>query len=150
MKYSDIIIGVALILLGIHIFFISGKFEVLSKVTFGGPEFFPRFVATLLMICCAVLIVNAIRGKSLNKRQQARPRDLLWVLYTFVLTLGYVLMIRHIGFFVGTVVYLIFFLIMVRERRPSVVSTTAVLVPLAIYLVFVRIMNIPLPEGLLF
>jgi putative tricarboxylic transport membrane protein len=150
LKYSDISVGVVLILLGIHIFFISGRFEVLNKVTFGGPEFFPRFVVTLMMICCTVLIVNAIRGKSLNKRQRARPQDLLWVLYTFVLTLGYVLMIRHIGFFVGTVVYLIFFLIMVRERRPSVVSATAVLVPLAIYLVFVRIMKIPLPEGLLF
>ena len=139
-----------LIILGVHVFQVSGNFEVLSKVTFGGPEFFPRFVAALLMVCSALLITNALRGRALNQRQQVTSRDLLWVLYVCLLTIAYVFLIRYLGFFVSTVIYLVCFLTMIKERRPILIASTSLLIPLIVFLFFVKLMGIPLPEGLLF
>ena len=150
MKISDIITGTILILLGVHVFHVSGKFEVLSKVTFGGPEFFPRFVAVLSMFCSVLLIINACRGKALDKKESVTSQDLLWVLYICLLTIGYVFLIRYLGFFVSSAIYLVCFLIMVKERRPVLIATTGLLVPLMVFLFFVKIMGISLPEGLLF
>jgi hypothetical protein len=66
------------------------------------------------------------------------------------LTVGYVVLIGALGFLISTSVFLACFLIMVRERRPLLVVAVSVLVPLVVFIFFVKTMGIPLPEGTLF
>lgn len=150
MKTSDIIVGIFLVLLGFHVYHVSSKFEVMKKVTFGGPEFFPRFVTAFLMICSVLLIVNAFRGKALNKRIKVTSQDVFWIFCVFLLTVGFVISINFLGFLTSTLIYLLIFLIILKERRPLLIVATSLLAPLVIFLFFVKLMGIPLPEGLLF
>ncbi|MBW2149359.1 MAG: tripartite tricarboxylate transporter TctB family protein [Deltaproteobacteria bacterium] len=150
MKWSDIIVGIFLLLFGFHIFYVSGKLEVMRKVSFGGPEFFPRLSASLMMICSVLLIANALRGKALDKRMKATFKDLRWVIFVFTLTGGFVALIDILGFLTSTSIYLLIFLLIVRERRILVIASTAIMLPLFVFLFFEKLMGIPLPDGLLF
>ena len=70
------------------------------------------------------------------------------VLWVAALTVAYTVAIERLGFITGTVPYLFGFCLALGERRWSRLALFAVAVPVATYLVFDRILNVPLPRGL--
>ena len=64
-----------------------------------------------------------------------------------VLTGAYAGVVAYVGFLISTFIYLLLFGLVVGERRLPRLLLFAVLVPIAIYLVFSTFFNVPLPEG---
>ena len=65
------------------------------------------------------------------------------------LVAGYILLIESLGFFVLTPVFLFAVPLVIGYRQHVTNAASAVLVTAALYAVFVLVLNIPLPAGLL-
>jgi hypothetical protein len=66
-----------------------------------------------------------------------------------LLAAGYIFLIEPVGFFVLTPVFLFLVPLVIGYRHPAVSAASAVLVTAGLYAVFVLVLNIPLPAGLL-
>jgi hypothetical protein len=71
------------------------------------------------------------------------------VILAALLTGGYAALVSYVGFLVTTFLYLALFGLVAGERRWVRLIAFAVTVPIAIYLIFATILNVPLPPGIL-
>lgn len=100
-------------------------------------------------------IISRIRGEGTDTCQSEKSQtkvkfnffDKFWL--NVLGLIGFCLLIEPLGFLLATGALLIYLLVFV-ERRPFVQSTVlALLAPLLIWLVFVRLLGINLPGGIL-
>jgi putative tricarboxylic transport membrane protein len=112
-----------------------------------GPQsgFFPFWLATILLLACTVIIVQAVRRKA--TRRFATREQLVLVLKVLVPATGMVLLTQLAGIYVASALYMGFYMRWVG--RHSWVST--MLLPicfsLVTFLVFERWFLVPLPKG---
>lgn len=83
-RFSDLVIGVAFIVIGIVVFVMASQ---LQTVKLGiGPGGFPKFISVLLAILGLVMTVGAIRN-GIPKPQftfEKNPRFCFWRLWRYV------------------------------------------------------------------
>ncbi|WP_413723991.1 tripartite tricarboxylate transporter TctB family protein [Sodalis sp. RH16] len=133
-----------------------------------GPGFLPRIIAFVLLILGVILVaqslrpsipevraigvVNPIETKTHGKPDPKEIAPHFFPKKTVAVFIGYVVAVplfASIGF-VLTGVLLMAYLLLYVEKRRSVASYIAlVAVPIAIYLLFVQVLSIELPTGLL-
>jgi hypothetical protein len=128
------------------VFYESGRWPILPDL--GNPAWIPRGVAALLLGAAVLLLLKALRGRSLTLPGRLAGADRARVLWVAALTAGWVLVIERLGFITATVPYLFGFVLALGERRWLRVALFAIVVPVVTYLVFDRTLNVPLPRGL--
>ncbi len=132
-----------------------------------GPDFWPKAILLLAMATCAYEIVkNIFFGKAGNElagvlqsivaeapveiaalpeeQQRTYPHLLL---IGIAMTVGYVLLIERLGFFLCTFIYLAAFMLVGRYRRLGVVLATSLIGSLVFMFVFMKIVYVSLPLG---
>jgi putative tricarboxylic transport membrane protein len=146
MRKVDIFSSLCIIPICLYVFYESGTWPILPDL--GNPAWIPRGVATLLFGAALLVLVNALRGRSLTLPERLEGPDRSRVLWVAALTGAYTVAIERLGFITGTVPYLLGFCLVLGERRWARLMLFAVAVPVATYLLFDRILNVPLPRGL--
>ena len=66
MKKADIGVGIGLIIASCWIYWYAGSYHE-ATIYYYGPNFFPQILALVMGLCAVLLIVNALRGKSLSR-----------------------------------------------------------------------------------
>jgi len=115
----------------------------------GDPRWIPRGVATCLLLATGLLLIRALQGRSLKLGSRLESKDRNRVLWVAALTGAYVIFVERLGFITTTVPYLFSFGLALGERRWLWLTLFAVIMPVAIYLLFAATLNVPLPRGLL-
>jgi putative tricarboxylic transport membrane protein len=111
----------------------------------GGPALIPRIIAGILFVAAALLIWNAVRGRSspidepLDFAKQRRIAVMLLV------TAAYAAALEPVGFLPSTIVYLAVFTLVLGLRDWRVIGAYSLLLPVAFYIVFSRGLKVPLP-----
>jgi hypothetical protein len=146
MKPVDILAAAILLPICGWVFYESGRWPMLPDL--GNPAWIPRGVAAILLAAAVLLLVKALRGRSLTLPARIQASDRARVLWVAALTAGWVLVIERLGFMAATAPYLFGFVVALGERRWIRVALFAIAVPVATYLVFDRTLNVPLPRGL--
>jgi len=146
MKKVDILSALCVIPVCLYVFYESGTWPILPDL--GNPAWIPRGVAALLLGAAALLLAAALRGRSLTLPERLQGADRSRVLWVAALTGAYTVAIERLGFITGTVPYLFGFCLALGERRWARLLLFAVAVPVATYLIFDRLLNVPLPRGL--
>ena len=145
LKKVDIIAALLLLPICGYVFFESGKWPILPDMV--SPAWIPRGVATCLFGAACLLLVQALRGRSLTLPTRLEGADRARVLWAAALTGAYVIFVERVGFIAATAPYMFGFAVILGERRWVRLALFAVVVPVAIYLLFDRALNVPLPRG---
>jgi putative tricarboxylic transport membrane protein len=148
MKAVDIVAVAILLPICAWVFYEAQTWPILPDM--GDPRWIPCGVATCLLIASGFLLIRALKGRSLMLESRLADKDKRRILWVAALTGVYVIFVEKIGFIATTAPYLFGFGIALGERRWLWLTLFAVLMPIAIYLLFSTTLNVPLPSGLLF
>jgi putative tricarboxylic transport membrane protein len=145
MKKGDIIAVVIVIPICLYVFYESTRWPVAALL--GRPFVIPRGVSTLLLGAVLLLLYRALTGRALELEKRLAGTDLWRVIGAAVLTFGYLFVVERIGFFVTTLLYMLFFALVLGERRWPRLVLFAIIVPLVAYVLFSTALHVPLPRG---
>ena len=130
-----------------------------------GPDAWPKAILGLAMLACAYQIVKTlffddaaaqvggVLGSILDgapaepAADDAATRYPRLIVAGIVLTVGYVLLIEHVGFFACTLAYLAAFMWIGGYRRPVVVVVSSLVGSLAFMFMFMKVVYVSLPLG---
>jgi hypothetical protein len=128
MKKADIVGGLIGILIGLYAIWEGTKMpeDLVMKI---GPSFFPNILAGFLILFSAILIVNALRGKS---KGEVAP-----------------LRIDPLGFLLTSIIFLTFMMWIMGNRKPIALAIAPTVITLAVWLVFEKVLNLSMPAGIL-
>jgi len=146
LKRVDIAAALLLVPICLYVFYESAKWPILPDL--GNPAWIPRGVAVCLLGSALNLLGKALTGRSLSLPSRLEGADRGRVLWVAALTGVYVILIERLGFIATTAPYLLGFCLALGERRWVRLVLFAVAVPVATYLLFDRMLNVPLPRGL--
>lgn len=145
MKKMDILVALILVPVCLYVFYESGKWP--KEALIGVPTLIPRGVAACLLFAAGMLLVRAVTGRALMLEERLGGANRRRVISATLLTGGYVFIVSWVGFIITTFFYLLFFGLVVGERRWLRLILFAITLPAAIYLIFSKTLNVPLPPG---
>jgi putative tricarboxylic transport membrane protein len=150
MRRADIIVGFGMMLVG----FIALADAIRLGFGWGmsGPEagFFPFYLGLCIVVCTVFIVGKAIKTyrREGHGKPLIPPGGLTQILWILVPAIGVVLLTELIGLHLATLVYLAFNIKVLGRMGWVKVVLISVLVPLSMYIVFDKVFQIPLPEGL--
>ncbi|HEY0208965.1 tripartite tricarboxylate transporter TctB family protein [Acerihabitans sp.] len=167
MRRADMLFGTGVIIVASAVLVISLKMPFYQS-NIPGPGFLPRIIASVLVVLGILLVwqsltpgapevravgaVTPIETKTHGKPDPKEVTPHFFPKRTVAVFIGYVAAVplfAVIGF-VLTGILLMAYLLLFVEKRRNVASYIALLaVPIAIYLLFVQVLNIELPPGML-
>src|SRR5262245_57806305 len=112
-----------------------------------GPQsgFFPFWLAIALLVCCAAIVVQALRrahDRPFLTREAAPP-----VLKVLVPAIVFVVLIQFIGLYVATALYMGFYMRWIGRHSWLAVVVLSIGVPVVTFLVFEVWFLVPMPKG---
>ena len=130
-----------------------GGIVILDAVRLGfgwgpdGPQsgFFPFWLALIMVFCCAVILLQAVRGnvsKSFVSRKQLD--SVLKVLWPAVAAVA---LMHFIGLYVASALYIGFYMRWVGRHSWVSVLTLGIGIPVVTFLVFEKWFLVPMPKG---
>jgi hypothetical protein len=146
MKKADILVSLIIAPICLYVFYESGNWP--KQALIGAPTLIPWGVASCLLVAAGVQFVRALTGRALTLEERLTGPNRRRVLSAVLLTGGYAALVSYVGFLVTTFFYLVLFGLAAGERRWVRLIAFAMAVPVAIYLIFATILNVPLPPGI--
>ncbi len=149
MRVSDTVIGLSLIIFAVAVLVHIQSFPELDN-GYPGPALFPSVLSVLFIFCGIGLIFQGFRRKeNVLKFDIGSVSIAGWINIAFVLgaVVCYIFFSEFLGFLIFSFVIL---LILMKWLRVSTVLSLVMSagVTLAIYLLFAKILLVPLPWGL--
>lgn len=150
MRVADIFGGALGILIGVFAIWEGAKMpaDVVMKI---GPSFFPNILGGLLIVFSAILIVNAVRGKSKGKVEPYRLSDQGTQRGLITLAAGIVFCIAldPLGFIPTSIIFLTLMMWVMGKHSPLLLAVTPAIVTVAVWLVFEKVLALSMPAGVL-
>ena len=145
---KDYITGFFGLVLSVFIYFSSENVVVAGGGLAKNPAFYPRVLALILGVLAVCLIVNALMRK--EKFGVSANKELLKnVGMVFGLILLYIIVFQYVGFIVSTIAFL-FCGILLYGGTVKGALLCSVPVTAAVYVIFHVIMQVAMPNGILF
>jgi hypothetical protein len=146
MKKADILVALILVPISLYVFYESGKWP--KEALIGAPTLIPWGVAMCLLGAAGMLLGKALGGRALAVAGKLSGAERRRIIGAALLAGAYVFSVSKIGFIITTFFFLLFFGLVLGERRWLRLILFAALTPVAIYMIFSTILNVPLPPGL--
>lgn len=152
MKINDAIFGAVLLLLGVVIVVHVQAFPKIPGQQVG-PALFPGIVAAGLAVCGILLVLSGLRQRATQPwfeiADWMSSRQHLIAFAAIVCgVIAYILWADDLGFLL-TAPVLLFVWFLVLRVRPLPAVITALIVSLAIWYAFYKLLRVPLPWGVL-
>lgn len=113
----------------------------------------PRLLSgTGTLLSLSILIVKYLRlprEETKTEKVSQAPNDGIHVVKTIFFTMGYFLLVRHLGFILTTTVAIWIFAVLMRYRNKSTVIIVGLLLPIVLHIFFVTLLKINLPRGMI-
>lgn len=152
MKFNDAIAGALFVVLAICVFVYAGTFPAMRGVAYG-PDLFPRIIAVMMGVGGAMLIVGGLRPAGRQPWLQLadwarKPKS--YGLFAAVVgsMVFYILASDRLGFLLSSFLMMSGLLLVTRGPSRLVSSfVVAAVVSAGIYLIFARMLRVPMPYG---
>jgi putative tricarboxylic transport membrane protein len=149
-KRIDVISGLIGIMIGAYVLVKCRSFpqDVVMKI---GPAFFPEILAGGLIAFSALLVVQALRGKSVGEAQglSLRDRGIQRVGLALAGMVAYCALLKPVGFIIATIPFIMFYMVLLGNRKPLSYLWVPAAITAGVYLVFEKLLILSLPAGLL-
>jgi hypothetical protein len=137
------------------ILFASGAIVIADSVRLGarwgddGPQagYFPFYVGLLICISTATIFLRALRDRKQAAKMFVSRGQLLLVLKMLVPSIAYVALIKVVGIYVASTVFIAFFMRWLGKYPWAKTAAVAVGVSLVFFLMFEVWFRVPLPKG---
>ena len=165
--YNDLYLGLGVaILFGlVSLWLIPNYIEIPSSVQMTGvsPSFWPEVISWAMVVLGLMQAASSYMqlGRARARTVQADtsgaesasvPKISMLAaakaFLTFGALVGYYFLVEYLGMMVSSMLALFSFTLIYGERRLKFTVPLAVLVPLLLYLFFVKVANIPMPQGI--
>ena len=151
-KQRNLLTSVLFLVFGVFMFIQSQgvKHKIASDV---GSGYVPAFIAgCLIVVSVAKLIITLTRHDPDADKKQKSDSSNIGGVVTVLIMLAYMLAFEPVGFIVSSVVFL--FALMNwfannENRKPILFAIIAIVLPIAIDALFVYVIKMPLPKGLI-
>ncbi|MET3598398.1 tripartite tricarboxylate transporter TctB family protein [Martelella mangrovi] len=148
MKANTFLLGLVMLFAGLAVFASSWLFSPLPNQSYGSDTM-PRLVGCLgIVIACALIIEARYQGQRAPRLEILEwlrdPRRVAGMLATIAGVLAYVLLSDQLGF-PGVAFPLVFALMVLAGTRVVVALPAAAMAVVVVYLIFGRLLMVPLP-----
>ena len=109
------------------------------------PGYFPFYIAVILGISSLVNLLGAVRGRGAGEIFVA-ARPFGRVLAVLVPSLVYVGLIKYLGIYLASAIFICAFMMMVGRENPLKALGVGMLVPFVLFFMFERWFLVPLPK----
>lgn len=142
MQKKDMGVGVFSIAFGAWMFFMATKLK-------SGPAFWPKIVASGIMILGAIIFITALiqlkkEGKAQEKKAKTPPQYGK-VLIVIGILIAYYFAFQYIGYTIPTFLMIVGTSVTLGYRNWKVMIPTALLVSICLYLAFTQLFNVRFP-----
>ena len=150
--HQDLVMGIFFLIISALFYFGAKEFPEASAQ-------FPRLFSIIMAGLSVIVIVKGIQStKKLNDDLKEDPntkvalswKELRAPVYTMLAIGCYILGILYVGFFVASAVFMVAFMWILNYRNIKVIAFTTIVLLGGIWLVFVKLLSIGMPTGLLF
>jgi putative tricarboxylic transport membrane protein len=152
-RFNDLVCGAVMIAAALFVIAMTFSFPPFPGQNYG-PAVFPRLLASLLILCGALLMVRGLAAWRAGERlatlpEWARqPGNVVSALLVLASALAYIFVLDAVGFVPLTIVVLIVLFLWFRVRVPVAV-VTALVAAFGVNWFFASLMRVPLPRGLM-
>lgn len=154
MKKANYGIVLVFLLLSAFVIYQANNFEqTLIQDDYVGASFFPELLAWMTAGLAFFLGWLNFRGKMDDdgrKLADLFPRQILLAVVGLGLVVGYVMLLESLGFILATIALNAALLLLFGVRSSLALALFPVIVSLSVYVVFYKILIVPLPEGLFY
>lgn len=147
MKKADIGTGIGLIIFSTWIFWYASAYSK-ATIYYYGPNFFPQALAVAMSICAIILILNAIKGKSMERSDRIELKGFIRMVIAIAICIGYLFLMHVIGFTMGTCVFLYVLMVFIGQQGLKKRIISSIAVSLIVWAIFRYFLVIPLPTGM--
>ena len=146
--FSELIIGLACIALGIAVFIMAGD---LQKVRLGiGPAGFPKFISVVLGILGLAQTVMALSSGVEAPKFNVDKKAATLFIAAVAAVVVYVMLVTTVGFALLTPVLMVVMMYLFGERHFGKMAVIAIVTTAVVWLLFTEVFMIFLPAGRLF
>ena len=147
MNKVDIGTGIGLIIFRTWIFWYASAYSK-ATIYYYGPNFFPQAIAIAMCICAIILILNAIKGKSMERSDRIELKGFIRMVIAIAICIGYLFLMQVIGFTMGTCVFLYVLMMFIGQQGLKKRIISSIAVSLIVWAIFRYFLVIPLPTGM--
>ncbi len=155
MRKAEIIFGIATILFAAVFIFLSGSFPD-SRGDDVGMAFYPKMLSFIIVALSAIVIFQGVKRPKPAAGEKTEPifdredNGIFRVVVMIIMTLIYASVLGFLGFLVISPLYLIVLMLVFKAGTIKKIVLVSCLTTLAIYVVFQRLLLIPLPTGIFY
>ena len=146
MKQLDKITGVLLMAVSVFFYTKTGNLKKDSGV-------YAKALLILLFVLGLLLLIDSIRkSHRFSKAELVEALgNIKWgrTIFTIVFSAIYVITMSYVGFIPGSLIYMAVLMLVLGVRKPFLIATIPIGTTAILYVVFVKLLSIRLPDGLL-
>ena len=152
---QDFLVGLLLIAVCLVVYFVIVPKQVQGEIQRGlPPDFFPKFSLIWVGLFAFFLSVKSLFARATDlpfeESAIALKEGRKGVTFAIVGTLSYLILCSLTGFIPSTLLILVILMWIFGERRRIMFVTVPLIVTVAIYLVFAKLMAVQLPQSIFF
>jgi hypothetical protein len=147
-SYRALDIGVALAFIVVAAIVIADSQRLGSGWGRDGPRagYFPFYIGLVMLASAAVVLFQAVISRA-PRKVVVEIGAMRQIAKLLVPTIVYVGLIAFIGIYVGSALYLAYFMSVLGKYKPLPVAAVAIAIPLALFFLFEVWFLVPLPKG---
>jgi putative tricarboxylic transport membrane protein len=152
-RFNDLVCGAMMIVAALFVIAMTLSFPPFPGQNYG-PAVFPRLLASLLILCGALLMIRGFAAWRAGEPLAALPEwagdpaNIVSALLVLVSALAYIFVLDAIGFVPLTILVLIVLFLWFKVKLPVAV-VTALVAAFGVNWFFASLMRVPLPRGLM-
>lgn len=143
MKGVNRVVGIIVLIPAIYLFMLAIGWRE-------GMDIMPKFVLGMIIFLSVLLIIT---GGAIRMNQDYKPFkgiDFSRLIVTIILTIFYVVIIKVLGFYTSSLLFLMSLYFYLGYRRKGFFIVTAVFAVICLYVIFTVWLKVPVLRGLLF
>jgi len=158
-KCRDLILGIVMLLFSGFYLFYAQQIKTRPKLTpaYASAKIMPTLLGVLLAILSICCIIQGYRKmKSQNSTEEATKKvdkgDIMAVIYTFAVIIGYILIMPTLGFILSTLIYLFIQMIILapsEKRNYALFAIVTVVFTAFVFVAFRIALQQLLPRGII-
>jgi hypothetical protein len=142
-RNTDRLFAVLMIVISLVLYGLIGGLEEPYSPGAMAASTYPRLILGCIMSISCLVIIRPVHGQ--DKGEKFSLQGVAVIVFLAI----YIALLETLGFFLLTPVCLFILPLMAGFRRYSLILLSVIIITAALYGVFVEVLNIPLPQGLL-
>jgi hypothetical protein len=145
---GEIIVSLLILVTSCYLYIEAMRFREFRAYAEVGPDFWPKIVLILLIALSGALTVsNVIKWR--KSRGEVRDREEGWkrVLIAVFLLVVYIYFLKPLGFIVASPLFITGMMLLIMPKRKKVIPIVVACIMGIIYILFSRLLFVPLPKG---